>query len=66
VQEATGYADFSVDCVGPVPRTVGRQQRCELDLPDDFAELEEWFPVVKNCEEGEFFTCESALALLGG
>lgn len=43
----------------------GPQQSCELDLPDDFAELEEWFPVVKNCVDADPLTCAGVLELLG-
>jgi hypothetical protein len=41
------------------------QLLCELDLPPDFAELDAWFPVFKNCAEGEYLTCDDARALLG-
>lgn len=58
-------ADAGVECEArPTVYEAGPQQRCELDLPQDFEALTEWFPVVKNCVEGEWYDCESLHALL--
>ena len=63
VQSGTAYEEACVE--HPDISVAGPQQSCELDLPGDFAGLEGWFPVVKNCVDGEPLTCAGVLELLG-